>query len=73
MGSQVELVIGPADTSSGEPVVQALMEPVTATDFSAGAFFCAERRSARFPCGWSADGDAYGTVGAIKITHLRSA
>jgi len=47
MGSQVSLVRGPLSSSSGEPVVEALMEPVTAMDFRVGAFLCAERRSAR--------------------------
>jgi hypothetical protein len=50
MGSQVSFVMGPARSSSGEPVVVALMDPVTAIDLSAGACFDAERSSARLLC-----------------------
>lgn len=47
MGSQVVLVMGPARSSSGEPVVRALTEPVTAMDLRVGAVRCAELRRAR--------------------------
>lgn len=47
MGSQVVLVMGPARSSSGEPVVRALTEPVTAMDLRVGAVRWAERRRAR--------------------------
>jgi len=50
MGSHVASVRGPAASSSGEPVVLALMEPVTAMDLRDGRCAFAARRRARLPC-----------------------
>ena len=47
IGTQVSLVMGPASSSSGEPVVVALIDPVTAIDLSFGAYLCAARSRAR--------------------------
>ena len=50
MGSQVAEVMGPAESSAAEPVVAALMEPVTAMDLRWGAPWArAAWRRARLP------------------------